>query len=208
MEIISHRGYWKDATEKNKLIAFKNSFLIGTGTETDFRDYKGELVISHDIPTSENISVKSFFELYKSFNDNVCLAINIKADGLQRDLKKLLSEYNIENYFTFDMSIPDTIGYIKENIKFFSRQSEYEAVPAFYEDATGIWLDAFISNWYSADLIYNHLNNNKKVAIVSPELHKRSYFTFWEYLKKEKIHKEENVVLCTDYPKNAKAFFS
>lgn len=208
MEIISHRGYWKNAAEKNKLVAFKNSFLINTGTETDFRDYKEELVISHDIPTAENISVRSFFELYKSFNNNACLAINIKADGLQKDLKRLIEEYDIENYFTFDMSIPDTIGYINENIKFYSRQSEYEPIPSFYKDTSGIWLDAFTSNWYGAGLIYSHLNNNKKVSIVSPELHKRPHFQFWEYLKKEKIHQEENVIICTDYPENAKAFFT
>ena len=134
--------------------------------------------------------------------------MNIKADGLQKELKRLLEEYDIENYFTFDMSIPDTIGYINENIKFYSRQSEYELTPAFYQEASGIWLDAFTSNWYGAGLIYNHLNNNKKVAIVSPELHKRPHFQFWEYLKKEKIYQEENVIICTDYPENAKAFFT
>ena len=47
MVILSHRGYWKDA-RKNSVDAFKASFVREFGTETDIRDYNGELVISHD----------------------------------------------------------------------------------------------------------------------------------------------------------------
>ena len=38
MEIISHRGYWKNVEEKNSSKAFKNSFDLNFGTETDLRD--------------------------------------------------------------------------------------------------------------------------------------------------------------------------
>ena len=49
MEIISHRGLWNNTREKNSTQAFKRSFGFKIGTETDIRDYRGELVISHDI---------------------------------------------------------------------------------------------------------------------------------------------------------------
>ena len=106
------------------------------------------------------------------------------------------------------MSIPDTIGYIKHGINFFSRQSEYESIPAFYNDCAGIWLDAFSGNWYGEGLIRNHISNGKQVAIVSPELHKRNHLEFWEYLKKEKIHLESHVIICTDLPEQAKIFLN
>ena len=38
MIIISHRGYWKDAAEKNRPVAFARSFDLGYGTETDVRE--------------------------------------------------------------------------------------------------------------------------------------------------------------------------
>ena len=50
MKILSHRGFWREVAEKNKLVAFDYSFSLGFGTETDVRDFGGELVISHDIP--------------------------------------------------------------------------------------------------------------------------------------------------------------
>ena len=50
MIIISHRGYWIQPAEKNTEEAFSRSFERGMGTETDVRDHRGELVISHDMP--------------------------------------------------------------------------------------------------------------------------------------------------------------
>lgn len=137
MKIISHRGYWKNIKKKNTISAFKKSFELGFGTETDIRDFNGELVISHDIPNSsieELIYVDDFFKLYKSIGNNLPLALNIKSDGLQEMLKNLIIKYDISNYFVFDMSIPDTLGYMKKNINYFSRQSEFEITPSLYKE--------------------------------------------------------------------------
>ena len=106
MIILSHRGYWRETTEKNLPIAFERSFSLDFGTETDIRDYKGELVISHDIADEKCISVKEMFKIYNKYDTSFPLALNIKADGLQVNLKELLEEYNITNYFVFDMSFP------------------------------------------------------------------------------------------------------
>lgn len=207
MEIISHRGFWENLDEKNTSKSFEKSFSENFGTETDFRDYNGKLVISHDIPDENCIDAKRFFEIYNSYNCKSTLALNIKSDGLQKELQLLLKKYKIENYFVFDMSIPDTLGYIKNDIVFFSRQSEYELVPSLYESCSGIWLDSFEKIWFDKDLIENHLKNNKKVALVSPELHKRDYKAFWDYLKISKLFENKNLILCTDLPSDAKHFF-
>ena len=207
MEIISHRGYWKDVQEKNTYPAFIRSFEMGYGIETDLRDYNGEIVISHDIPNDNSIFLSNFFQKYKSSGKSEKLALNIKSDGLQKKLLAELNKYTITNYFVFDMSIPDTIGYANENIIFFSRQSEHELKPTFYDKCQGIWLDAFESIWYNKELIIDHLNNNKQVAIVSPELHKRECIEFWNILKDNKIHLMKGVILCTDFPETANNFF-
>lgn len=87
MKIISHRGYWKNNSEKNTKISFERSFRLGFGTETDIRDFNGNLVISHDIPTNTSISIDDFFEIYNRHSNSI-LALNIKSDGLQSILKK------------------------------------------------------------------------------------------------------------------------
>ena len=106
MQIISHRGWWKSSDEKNQLIAFQREFQYCSdlasksyrgGVETDLRDYNGSLVISHDIATQDSLSLDKFFSLYSDYNiyTNSTLALNIKADGLQVELKSILQKYKI-----------------------------------------------------------------------------------------------------------------
>jgi hypothetical protein len=209
MQIISHRGYWKNKDEQNTGLAFERSFSLGIGTETDLRDSMGSLVVSHDLPRENCIGVHDFFSIYAALTDSsLTLALNIKADGLQEALRKALAEFKIHNYFVFDMSIPDTLGYVKHGIRFFSRQSEYESDPVLYTSCSGIWLDAFHNIWYTGSLIKQHLDNKKQVAIVSPELHKREHLSLWQQLKNDGLHNVDDVILCTDFPEEALAFFN
>lgn len=209
MEIISHRGYWKTIEEKNTKIAFERSFELGFGTETDIRDYEGKLVISHDIADSTCMKLEDFLELYIKYrNPNLTLALNIKSDGLQTKLFEKLNAFDIENYFVFDMSIPDTVGYLNNKIPFFSRQSEYEKNPVFYENCSGIWIDSFVENWFNKEIVIDHLKNHKKVAIVSSELHKRDYKELWTFILSNEIHTIENSILCTDIAGEAKKYFN
>lgn len=205
MDVIAHRGFWLLEEEKNKQIAFERAFDNGFGVETDFRDCCGELVVSHDIPKGDEIKAEEFFALYKRSDAKSCLAINIKADGLQKKLKALLDKYSIQNYFVFDMSIPDTIGYVNQDFNIFSRRSEYENELPFYEHSTGVWLDCFKSDWIDETEINKHLVNKKKVCIVSADLHKRDYKRVWT---KYKGIKSDNLMICTDYPLDAKEYFN
>jgi glycerophosphoryl diester phosphodiesterase len=211
MKILSHRGYWKSEDEKNTKIAFERSFQLGFGTETDIRDLNGELVISHDPPTidCQYLTVANFFKIYKIWGDGLQLALNIKSDGLQKKLMQLIIDFNITNYFVFDMSIPDTIGFIKNNTKFFTRQSEYEIDPAFYTQADGVWLDEFNGHWIDDEVIQKHIKNGKKVCIVSPELHKRAYNNEWDNYKNIFLKDSEHKIsICTDLPEKANFFLN
>ena len=77
MIVLSHRGYWTNEQEKNKTVAFIRSFELAFGTETDIRDYKGELIISHNIADDNCISVRNFFEVYNQYDTSLPLALNI-----------------------------------------------------------------------------------------------------------------------------------
>lgn len=209
MVIISHRGYWKEVNEKNTKVAFERTFYLGFGTETDIRDFKGELVISHDIADENCISVKDMFAIYNKYDNKLPLALNIKADGLQAKLKDILEEYKIKNYFVFDMSVPDGLQYLKYNIRTFTRESEYEKIPSFYNEACGVWLDEFQGHWITKEVIEKHIQSGKQICIVSPDLHKRDYKKEWlHYREIEKELGINHIMLCTDFPQQAMEFFS
>ena len=203
MIILSHRGYWKRPEEKNTKKAFNRSFDSGFGTETDVRDLGGRLVISHDMPLCDELD---FSEFLKLINDkSLPLALNIKSDGLTNMLVSLILEYEIKDYFVFDMSVPDMKSYIIAKVPVFTRMSEFEREPVFFEKAAGVWLDSFESDWYDNLLIETIIKKNKRVCIVSPELHKRDHLPLWQQLLP--LAERKLLMLCTDFPKEAIQFF-
>lgn len=208
MKIIAHRGYWKKPDERNSLEAFKRAFLNGYGVETDIRDYCGKLVISHNVADIQSMTCDSFFDLYQQYGKGVPLALNIKADGIQKLLKLQLEKYQIRNYFVFDMSIPEMVVYKNEKINFFTRHSDIENECVLYRDALGVWLDAFYNDiWGALDSAKGDLQNGKRAVIVSPELHGRDKSGMWNAIKAGKLHMLEGLYLCTDYPDKAQEMF-
>lgn len=208
MRILAHRGYWNRRIEKNSPEALKTALQKGFGFESDVRDYKGKMVISHNIATSSSQNAEEVFQWLHEFNDEYCFAINIKSDGLKEVLNEYLKKYSINNYFLFDMSVPQMVEFREMGLRYFTRQSEIETVPCLYEDAAGIWIDGFWStNWITEELLKNHIEAGKEVCLVSPDLHgKNDYRDFWELIKKYEIDFDK-VIICTDYPEEARRFF-
>ena len=222
MECLAHRGLWNEPAEKNSLVAFQRALQAGFGIETDLRDHAGTVVISHDPPgggCEPELTFEEFLQIYCDSGATGTLALNIKADGLYADVFRLLQAFAIQSYFVFDMSIPDMLGYLKLGMNCFSRQSEFET-PSFikqkagfsetrptFPHATGIWLDSFSSIWYSTDLVRDHLDSGLDVCLVSPELHGRDPYPWWDELRKfrETVQPDNNeafgkLMLCTDFP--------
>lgn len=208
MEILAHRGMWKCENEKNTWDSFERAFRNGFGIETDVRDYHGELVISHDLATERSMNLQELLGLYKSAGDGRRLALNVKADGLQAKLKQYLDDYGINNYFMFDMSVPEMVVYKKYGFHYYSRQSDVETQCVLYDDACGVWMDSFYDfMWDKQDFICSHIEKNKRVCIVSPELHGREYTEEWHQIKTLMEEQNISVELCTDRPTEAKEFF-
>jgi len=209
---LAHRGIWTNKNEQNTLEAFQQSFELGLGIETDIRDLDGELVVSHDMPTklASVPKVVELFDLYSKFNiQNMTLALNIKSDGLCQQLQNYLREFNIKHYFTFDMSMPDTLSYSRNGVNYFTRQSEYEITPPLYDKAIGVWLDEFEQHWINKQVIEQHIGNGKQVCIVSPELHGRSYEREWSDYKIISTALNEDVLsICTDLVEQAQDYFN
>lgn len=208
MKILSHRGYWKSVFEKNTTTAFNRSFSLEIGTETDVRDLNLNLVISHDLPTKNQLGFEKFLQMASLYSNDLLpltLALNIKSDGLAIPIRRTIEAYRNLDCFVFDMSVPDMRSYFKAGIPVFTRMSEVEREPAWLDMSAGVWLDGFTSEWYGVNIVEELISLKKRVCIVSPELHGRPYLELWQKIKNLSV--EQQILLCTDHPEEALDFF-
>ena len=207
--ILAHRGLWYESVEKNSFDAFKKALDAGFGIETDFRDFSGTIVVSHDPPTGDDLTAEAFFELYSVSSSRGRLALNIKADGLQHALVDSLarSEVPIKNCFAFDMAVPDALGYISRDFPTYTRLSEYEQEATFLDLAVGVWVDNFTGRFAQVATAERLLSAGHRVCIVSSELHKRDHSALWNEIVATGIHRNPNFEICTDFPEAAHQFF-
>lgn len=216
MIVLAHRGLWRDLGQRNTSAAFTAAWVHGFGIESDVRDHNGHLVISHDPPVGDDvITFDAFLDSYVASGTDRTLALNIKADGLQAPLLSAIASRGIDasRYFVFDMAVPDALGYLHQGTPCFTRQSEIEPLPAFLDQADGVWLDCFHRDWIDAKVIGEHLQAGRRVALVSPELHGRNCETTWSVWKKacqslELDSSDNRLILCTDFPERAGHYFN
>ncbi|MCC5968933.1 MAG: hypothetical protein JJU15_03200 [Pararhodobacter sp.] len=171
------------------------------------RDLSGTLVVSHDPPDAGAITAETLFALHANLNSDLPLALNIKCDGLQPLLAPLLAQFAPRDAFVFDMAIPDMLGWMRADVPVFTRHSDVEPDPVLLAEADGVWLDGFYSDWWGADVICRHLDARKRVCVVSPELHKRDFRPVWDALAATDLSQAEGLMLCTDFPADAKEYF-
>lgn len=202
MIVLSHRGLWQHTSEKNTAVAFSRSFEAGFGTETDIRDWHGELVISHDMPTGSEMRLTDFLDLLG--NRRLPLALNIKSDGLAEPIAELMAKRSNADWFVFDMSVPDQRHHLAIGNPVFTRLSEVEQ-PVWLSTSRGVWLDAFEGGWFGNALVEELLGQEKQICIVSPELHGRDPQPLWQQLALLPQH--PGLMLCTDQPLAARHFF-
>lgn len=207
MQILSHRGFWREESERNTRQAFCRSWELGFGLETDVRDLNGALVISHDPPKMGCQTLDEFLSDYERLGKKSTLALNIKSNGLTLGLMAALAAHEVENYFVFDMSVPDTVPYLRHGASVYARLSEYEPEVAFLPEVIGIWVDMFENDWLAEADLDDLARYDKRLCLVSPELHRRNHREFWQRLRRTKLSRSETVSLCTDFPLEARRFF-
>lgn len=208
MRLLCHRGLWGRKSEQNTIEALIGAVNKGYGIETDIRDMNGALVVSHDPPVGDAVlTLEKLLEAYSAAKHGSLLALNVKADGLHAMLGEMLRSFEISNYFVFDMSLPDTLLYIKGAIPFAVRLSEYEDGAHLLDKAGTVWVDCFNGQWYSIDAVTRLLEGGKRVCIVSPELHARNHESLWQELGKIPIGLAKRLYLCTDLWAQAKEVF-
>lgn len=208
--ILAHRGFWLEPAEKNSPEALRRALAGGFGIETDIRDLDGELVISHDPPRIDisPMPFSAFLDLYCSLDSQGWLALNIKADGLAGAVTESLARSGVKNAFVFDMSVPDMRGYLAAGAVTFTRRSDVETEPAYYDASHGVWLDCFDIPYSPSRWAIKAVEDCKHAALVSPELHGREYRSAWsDWHAAFSFHDESKVMICTDLPTVALDYF-
>lgn len=209
MECLAHRGWWRDPSEKNTFDALRRALDGGFGIETDIRDLDHEIVISHDMPGRGALPVEALLEYYANGGFSSALALNVKADGLQSSMEALLQKYSVANVVFFDMSTPDTLGYLERDLPFLVRVSDLEEAGPLLARSKGIWLDELLAPWISSETINRWLKAALVLCVVSPELHGRSHLGLWARIKEaqQKTSTAGRLLLCTDYPDECRSYF-
>jgi hypothetical protein len=190
--ILAHRGFWKTRSEMNTSDAIESAFQMGFGVETDFRDFQGKLVLSHDIIHEQ------VFIPFDGFNSSDRYAINLKADGLAELMVSHLISIRDSNSFVFDGSIPEMVRYRDSGIPHALRLSEYETELPWKSDY--LWIDSFESDWWLSDPKINALFETHHLVFVSPELHRRDHRYAFEAFVRFRRQYGENFSVCTDFP--------
>jgi len=210
--ILAHRGLFLGQSDKNSSKSLKRALDQGFGIETDIRDLDGKVVISHD-PPKRRLPLPSLEWLLETLGSSPTvgrIALNIKSDGLAKYVESMIFAKGIqmERFFVFDMSIPDSLCYLKGAIPTYSRISDIEPVPAFLDKAKGIWVDDFDGSFPQVERAKEFVDQGIRVTIVSSELHQRDPLILWNKIIDYELHLSPLFELCTDFPLEAANRFS
>ena len=170
------------------------------GVEIDVRSYNNKIILNHD-PMKNGEFLDNWIRKY----NHKFLIINIKEEGLEKYIIKILKNKKIKDFFFLDQSFPFLIKTLNSNeTRCAIRFSEYEDIKTINnlkKKINWVWVDHF-SKFPLNKSISNSLNKkNIKICIVSPEIVKKTSIQNLKKLKnsiqKKNIHID---AVCTKNP--------
>lgn len=189
MIIIKHRV--------NKINELKNT-PIKYGVEIDLRSSNKSIILHHD----PYLDGDKFIKWIKKFKHRF-LVLNVKEEGLEDKIIKILKKNKISNFFFHDQTF-STLLKNKNKTKVSIRYSEYEDLKNYnylFKKIKWIWIDHFTKFPLKIDLYKLLKKNNVKICIVSPELVNPRYKNKIQNLQK-KLSKNKMKIdaVCTKFP--------
>ncbi|MDB5775648.1 MAG: hypothetical protein JWP38_1781 [Herbaspirillum sp.] len=163
MKIIAHR--------KNT-IAELRATPTEYGIEVDIRSYADRMVIHHD-PFIEGELFSDWLNAYR----HGTLILNVKEEGLEPALIKLMQEHGVTDYFFLDQSFPFLVKWSRLGERRCAvRVSEFESVQTALTLANKIdwvWVDCFTHLALQQEEAQRLQQAGFKLCLVSPELQGR-----------------------------------
>ncbi len=142
---------------------------LNNGAEIDVREAGRKLKISH-APYKKGILLSEYLGSYKSKT----LILNIKSEGVEFDVIKLLIKNKITDYFFLDCSFAIINKMVMNGIKNFavrfSELESFETVRNFKGLADWVWVDCFNKSPLTKNNFLEMKDMGFKICIVSPDL--------------------------------------
>jgi len=171
------------------------SVPVEHGIEVDVRDHGGELCLSHD-PFCGGERLADALAVYK----HALIVFNVKCDGLEGEILKLVEKYEVRDYFFLDVANPTLVGLIRRGVRQVAvRYSEYEPLEfalAFAGRVDWVWVDCFTRLPLDPES-HARLREHFKICLVSPELQKRPRGAIRSF--RAQLRDMPVDAVCTDY---------
>ena len=190
MLIIKHRV--------NTIKQLKNTSTL-FGVEIDLRSDQKDIYLHHE-PFLKGVKFNQWIKHFK----HKLIVLNVKEEGLEKKIIKILNKNNVNNYFFHDQTFSTLLKNMR-NTKVSIRYSEYEEIKEkdkIFKYVKWVWLDHFTS--FPLNLkFYKYLKKNKiKICIVSPELVSKKFSYKSKKLKEYILKKGFKIdAVCTKLPK-------
>lgn len=166
------------------------------GIELDLR-YEGQDLILHHDPFTTGEKFDDFLQHYH----HALIILNVKTEGIEAEVLRLLEKHGVTEYFFLDLSLPYLIKYMRKGEhKIAIRFSEYEPLEfalAFAGKVDWVWVDCFHEMPLTPEN-YAALKQHFKLCLVSPELQGYPKERIAEF--KEKLQGMPLDAVCTKYP--------
>jgi len=168
------------------------------GVEIDLRSDKKNIYLHHD-PFKKGVLFKKWIKYYK----HKIMVLNVKEEGLEKSILKILKKYRINNFFFHDQTFSTLLKNMSKT-KVSVRYSEFENlknIKHLFKRIKWIWIDNF-SVIRLEKKFYSYLKKKKvRICLVSPELVKKSRISEVKkiilYLKKNNFTID---AVCTKKP--------
>ena len=159
MIIINHR-----VNTIEKLLATPKEW----GVEVDIRPFGKRIILQHE-PFEDGIDFEKFL---KHYNHSI-LILNVKSEGIEKEVLQLMHTFQIKKYFFLDVTFPFMVKYINKGVSQFAvRFSEYESIETCLSlkgKVEWVFIDNFTKLPIEQDA-FTKLKKFFKLCIVSPEL--------------------------------------
>ena len=170
------------------------------GVEIDVRSYNNRIILNHD-PMKSGEFLDNWLRKY----NHKFLIINIKEEGLEKYIIKILKNKKIKDFFFLDQSFPFLIKTLNSNeTRCAVRFSEYEDIRTINnlkKKINWVWVDHFSKFPLNKSTSDNLKKKKIKICIVSPEIVKKtsekSLKKLKNSIKKKNIHID---AVCTKNP--------
>lgn len=149
--------------------------LVSTefGVEIDLRSNGGSLFLSHDPFMHNLVRFEDWLTSYHHYG----IIVNIKEEGLEDEILRLLKDHAVEDFFFLDQSFPYLVRTLKQGeYRCAVRVSDFESAEtarSLNPMPEWVWLDSFTGDWQHLSEINNLVSQGYKTCLVSPELQGR-----------------------------------